>query len=130
MHSPEDIDFLEISDIASTGDAGPFVSVSNTDIVVDVFHLLSNKEDLSLSTDSPRGNHLESQNNDVDQDFPYLKVTNLPSKDLHGVWKSCAGVFPTHEILELILPSLVFETPIQFGLLKFIIRMSQHYKSR
>lgn len=98
MHSPEDIDFIEISDLTAMVDDGPLILVSNIDIVVDVFHLLNNKEDFSPSADSPRGHDLESQNNDENQDLPHPKVINLPSEDLHGLWKSCAGLSPPFEI--------------------------------
>lgn len=96
MHNPEDIDFIEISDSTHTADPRSLISVSNVNIIVDVFHLLNHGEDLSHSVGSLRSHDLETQKDDTDGEFqfPHPKVTNLPSKALHGLWKSCGGLSP------------------------------------
>lgn len=56
--------------------------------MVDVFRLLHQKEDLGRSTNLPRKTELNSHESERDDEIPQAKVTFLPSKDLHGVWKS------------------------------------------
>lgn len=92
MHSPEDINFIEISDFTNSADARSLITVSDTEIMIDVYHLLSNEENIDSLADLNTGHDLECQNDNMNEAIPHPKVTSLPSKDLHGVWKSCAGL--------------------------------------
>lgn len=63
-----------------------YISLDEVDIAIVVFQLHEKHEDLSQSSD---GSDSGSSSNLEDTEAPQAKVTLLPSRDLHGLWKSC-----------------------------------------
>lgn len=85
MQNPENIEFLSISDITSSKETAQYISLSGVYITPVVFQLHNKQEDLSQSSD---GSGSGRSGNHGDTEAPQAKVTLLPSRDLHGLWKS------------------------------------------
>lgn len=67
-----------------------YISLDEVDIATVVFQLHDKQEDLSQSSD---GSDAGNTGNHEDSEAPQAKVTLLPSRELHGLWKSCVS-FP------------------------------------
>ena len=89
----EDIDYINIADITSSVETYSLVRLDEVDIVVDVFQLYDNKEDLTRSSMSGRSNGNGGLEYREDDEIPQTTMTDLPNRDLDGLWKSCAGLF-------------------------------------
>lgn len=82
MHSPDDIDFIRISDITPMTEARVMIPLAETAIAVDVFRLLCKQADLGQAIE------ISSREENQNSEIPQAKVIDLPSKDLHGIWNS------------------------------------------
>ncbi|MCJ1263299.1 hypothetical protein MMC22_003169 [Lobaria immixta] len=97
VQNPENIEFISIPDITSSVETARYISLDKVDIATIVFQLHDKREDLSHSNDE--GDSGGSSNHE-DSEAPHAKVTLLPSRDLHGLWKSF-----------LLHPSDIFKSP-------------------
>lgn len=89
----EDVDFITIADITSSVETYSLVPLDEVDVVVNVFQLYNNSEDLNQSSIRGRSNGNGGLEYGEDDETPQAKVTDLPNLDLDGVWKSCACLF-------------------------------------
>ena len=91
LHSGNDLDYISIADITSSGDIGTMVLIQQLNIVVNVFHLLQAQKDLGEPTEFlQRGTELDSTEREPEDEVPQAKLVFLPSKELRGVWSSYA----------------------------------------
>lgn len=92
MQNPGNIEFISIPDITSSVETARYISLDKVDIATIFFQLHDKREDLSHSNDEVDSG---GSSNHEDSEAPHAKVTLLPSRDLHGLWKSY--VFNLHE---------------------------------
>lgn len=90
MKNPENIDFISIPDLTSSLETNRYISLDEVEIAIVVFQLHDKHEDLSQSIDNSDSG---SSSNHEETETPQAKVTLLPSRDLHGLWKSCVVHF-------------------------------------
>lgn len=90
MQNPQNIEFVSILETTSSVETTLYISLDEVDIAMVVFQLHDKQEDLSRSSDSNNPRHSGYHE---DTEGPQAKVTLLPSRDLHGLWKSCVVKF-------------------------------------
>lgn len=87
FHSSAGIHFITVADITSNAelDSDIDIHVSKADIKVDIFELHGDEEQIEPS-EATLNRIAQDDNDDVPK--PQAKITNLPNKNLHGLWDS------------------------------------------
>lgn len=87
LHNSRNINFITVADITTSIDLEPNtdIQLSEVDINVDVFELHGDEEQVEPS-DATRARIAQEADDDISR--PQVKIMNLPSRNLHGVWDS------------------------------------------
>ena len=87
LHNPRNVQFITVADITTSIDfeSNTDIQLSEVDINVDVFELHGDEEQVEPS-DATLARIAQEADDDVPT--PQVKIMNLPSRNLHGVWDS------------------------------------------
>ena len=83
--NPSAVDF-RIAAIAGIVEPEPIIELADVDINVEVYQLHGYRDH-----QLPSGDHNQSEESNEDGELSQAKITNLPSRSLHGIWDSYAG---------------------------------------
>ncbi|MCJ1227528.1 hypothetical protein MMC12_004184 [Toensbergia leucococca] len=98
--NPSAVDF-RIAAIAGIVEPEPIIELADVDINVEVYQLHGYRDH-----QLPSGDHNQSEESNEDGELSQAKITNLPSRSLHGIWDS-----------------LIFNEPLPSKMLQLVVRM-------